>query len=305
MTGRPKAAVTGATSFLGSATVDALHRAGYQVQAIVRPGTLHADRLPEDDEHIWYVPLKMEQYALTEKYAGYGDVWFHFAWDATSPEGRADEEKQAENLRHSLELLHGAIALGVKRFIFAGSQAEYGVHNGVITEETDCMPLSEYGKAKLAFGKAAARICQNAGVEFVHLRIFSVYGSGETPENLLSSCVRAFSSGGEMRLSQATQTWNYLHIEDFRRLMVCMATAEHATGIYNIGSLDTRPLKSFIQELQTICGGGSCLYGAPKNRPEGDVQLNPDMEKTMTAFDWRPEVSFEAGIRRMMERNNQ
>jgi UDP-glucose 4-epimerase len=283
--------------------VAALVEAGYDVQAVVRPGTCHIDRLPEDDEHIWYVPLKMEQYDLAKRYIGRAEVWFHFAWDATTPQGRADEDKQAENVRHSLELLNAAAELGAKRFVFAGSQAEYGVHQSSITEETPCMPLSEYGKAKLAFGTAAARICQRQGIEFTYLRIFSVYGPEETEQNLVSSCIRTFLTGEDMPLSAATQTWNYLHIKDFASLMALIARAEHGAGIYNVAGTDTRALKAFIEEIHTLCGGGRCLYGAPADRPEGAVSLNPDIGKAMDTFSWQPAVSFEQGILEMVEKN--
>lgn len=300
---RKRAVVTGATSFLGSATVNALLAQDYDVTAVVRPGSLNLERLPEDDDRLWYVPLKLKDYDKLEKYVPQGDVLFHFAWDGTTPESRNDPEIQAENVRHAYEALAAAAHMGVKRFVFAGSQAEYGVHTGPMDEETPLVPRSEYGKAKLAFGQAGLRFAGERGFDFTHLRVFSVYGAGEGTSTLVSGCIRTFLEDGDMRLSAATQTWNYLNIHDFAGLMERVAEAEKgkAHGVYNVGSLDTRVLRAFIEEMHTLCGGrGRCLYGEPADRPEGDVQLAPVITKAMETFRWKPTVPFQEGVEEMI-----
>ena len=90
----------------------------------------------------------------------------------------------------------------------AHSQAEYGVHREVMTEDAPCAPVSEYGKAKLEFGKRAEELCRKSGMEYVHCRIFSVYGPGDHPWSLVNSCIRTFEEGGCMKLGECTQKWN-------------------------------------------------------------------------------------------------
>lgn len=297
-----RAVVTGATSFLGSATAIALMEAGWRVLSVVRPGSTNLDRLP-DDERMDFLPLKLCDMPQADKYVGRSDVWFHFAWDATSPAQRSDPEAQRENVLHALEALVAAANTGARRFVFAGSQAEYGIHSGSITEETPCEPVSEYGKAKLAFEELAAPLAEKAGIELVRLRIFSVYGKGDHPGSLVSSCVSALSAGQDMRVGDGMQTWNYLNIRDFSALMLLLADAERAEGLYNVGGADTRQLKSFIEEIHALCGGrGRVLYGESPARPEGRVQLDPDISRAGAAFGWRPQVSFADGVREMLAR---
>ena len=297
-----RAVVTGATSFLGSATAIALMEAGHSVLSAARPGSANLDRLPDDDR-MDFLPLRLCDMAKAEKYVGRADIWYHFAWDATSPARRNDPDAQAENVRHALEALIAAANTGAKRFVFPGSQAEYGVHEGVITEETPCAPVSEYGRAKLAFEELAAPLAEKAGVELVRLRIFSVYGRGDHAGSLISSCVDTLGAGGDMRVGDAMQTWNYLNIRDFAALMLRVLEAERAEGLYNVGGTDTRRLKDFIEEVHALCGGrGRVLYGEAPARPEGRVQLDPDISRAEAAFGWTPEVSFADGIREMLEK---
>lgn len=291
--------VTGATSCLGSATATALMEAGHRVLSVARPGSKNVDRLPDDDR-MDFLPLKLCDMADAEKHVGRSDVWFHFAWDATSPERRSDPAAQQENVRHSLEALVAAANTGAKRFVFAGSQAEYGVCAGPITEDTPCAPVSEYGKAKLAFEQAAAPLSKKAGVELVCLRIFSVYGPGDHAGTLVSSCVDAFCRGKEMRVGDGEQMWNYLYIDDFAELACRIAAAETAAGVYNVGGASSRPLRAYIEEMQRVCGGGRIVWGAPMERPEGRVQLEPDISRVSAAFGWTPRTSFPDGVRRIL-----
>ena len=297
--GQKRAIVTGATGMLGAATVRALLEDGYAVAALVRPGSKRRDRLP-DNPNLTVIEADLTDIARAEPPPS--EVWFHFAWDATLPDRRDDEAAQQRNVDDAPAALEKAAACACRRFVFAGSQAEYGIHRERVTERTPCDPVSAYGKAKLAFGAAGAEKAKALSMEFVHLRIFSVYGEEDRADSLVRGCVRTFLAGEDMRLGPATQTWNYLYAEDFAALMVRVANAQKAAGIYNVGGSDTRPLREFIEEIHALCGGnGRCLYGERPPRPEGEVRLDPDIMKVCAAFGWKPEVTFREGINRMIE----
>ena len=104
-------------------------------------------------------------------------------------------------------------------------------------------------------------------------------------------------------LSDCTQIWNYLNIHDFTDLILRILDTDNssADGIFNAASLDTRPLKDFVEELHVLCGKkGRPVYGDPISRPEGPVQLIPDLTKTMQTFSWIPKISFVDGISEML-----
>lgn len=79
-------------------------------------------------------------------------------------------------------------------------------------ETRECHPVSEYGKAKIAFGRNATekvRQWNQAGVcrmEYVHTRIFSVYG--RRPSVVIGEYLRGhFLQGEEMEFGACTQLW--------------------------------------------------------------------------------------------------
>lgn len=194
-----KIVVTGATSFLGAAFVNHLLQLNHSVYAIIRPNSVHRKALPEKKENLQVVEMelgKMNELPLVIKEEC--DYFVHFGWDGSGSKNRMQQGIQQKNAADSLKALEGAERLGCQRFLFAGSQAEYGQCQGAIREEQICRPVSEYGKAKLNFYHSAKEVCrqrQKTGesqMEYIHARIFSVYGSGDHPWSLVSSCLDTF-----------------------------------------------------------------------------------------------------------------
>ena len=159
-----------------------------------------------------------------------------------------------------------------------------------------CRPVSEYGKAKVDFAHQAESLCSSLGMEYIHARIFSVYGPGDHPWSLVQSCLRTWSQGGEMRLGECTQWWNFLYIEDAAEaLTALLGTVD--PGYYNVAGRDTRRLREFVEEMYDLCGArGSYSYGERPQNAEGPADLLPDITKICAETGWEPETPFAEGI---------
>lgn len=296
--------VTGATSFIGSHTVKRLLEQGHQVCAVVRPKSSNADKLVKHDNLslIWQ-DLSGLKRLEDDRECRDADIFLHFGWDGIGSAGRNDPQVQKQNLAHSIQAVKTAQALGCGRFLFSGSQAEYGIHRDVMTENCSCSPVSEYGKAKLEFGRQAMAGLEGSGMDFIHTRIFSVYGPGDHPWSLVNTALSTFLSGGHMELGECTQKWNFLYIEDMAEAVISLALglAPNQSGVYNIAGNDTRVLREFVEEMYDLCGKrGSFSYGVRPPNAEGPASLIPDIKKIEEATGWKPAVTFADGIRSML-----
>lgn len=303
--------VTGATSFIGAVTVRQLLAAGHQVYGVVRPGSANlahlTGQIPEREKgRLQVISLDLNRISQIgscmgeQKSAGQpvhqADAWLHIGWDGAGSDNRTKRDVQQDNVRCSLEAVKAAAALGCRRFLFTGSQAEYGVYHQPIHEELPCHPVSEYGIAKVDFYRQAAPLCRELGMDYIHARIFSVYGPGDHPWSLVQSCLRTWQAGGQMELGECTQQWNFLYIEDTVSALLHLLT-EGQAGVYNIAGEDTRPLRSFIEEMYEICGRkGSFRYGVRPQNAEGPADLMPDIGKILGETGWRPKTTFSEGI---------
>ena len=150
-------------------------------------------------------------------------------------------------------------------------------------------------------------LCKSLGIRYIHGRIFSVYGPGDHPWTLVETCLDACMNGMEIRLGACTQLWNFLYMDDLARALADLADlpedvlASLDNPVFNLAGEETKPLKSFVEEINSLCGGrGTLVYGARIENAEGLVHLNPSIEKLKTVTGWRQETDFRQGIQKLM-----
>lgn len=300
--------VTGATSFIGRAVVEELLEKRHQVFAAVRPDSAGRGELEamqrETGGQLTVLPVDLSACGTLDRHPaleGRADLWLHLGWEGSGSANRTNPEIQARNIGYALEALGAAARLGCTRFLFSGSQAEYGIADGLMREDSPCHPVSEYGKDKLEVCRRVGERAAELGITYLHARIFSVYGPGDHPWSLVSSCVDTFLKGGHMEFGACTQLWNYLYIKDAVRAITGLLLAKSPSGVYNVAGNDTRPLREFIGEIHRLCGGrGTFEYGKRPPNAEGVVSLKPDTGKLYRTANFQPRISFEEGIREMI-----
>ena len=149
-----KIVVTGATSFVGLGAVRELLHRGHQVYAVLREHSTKADLLRENGKFPQGLTILEEDLGnlskLPERIPGGCDVFLHMGWRGAGSDSRKNEAVQEESVQDALNAVRVAKDLGCRRFLFTGSQAEYGVKSELTDEETVCEPTSPYGRAKLA-----------------------------------------------------------------------------------------------------------------------------------------------------------
>jgi putative NAD-dependent epimerase/dehydratase len=319
-----KILLSGITSFIGAALSKELLLSGHEVYGLVRADSKNMDRLSAHD-NLYLIQRDMKSVEdMNPKALPKFDVCIHLAWDGIGIAGRMNEEIQKDNIEVTIKFIKKCKELGVKRFIFAGSQAEYGQslekHIGkkcdeLVAEE----PVSMYGKAKLQIAKRAARLCEELGMEYIHLRIFSVYGSSDHETSLVSSCIRYFRSKKKeaLRLGECEQKWNYMYISDcvkavkelvqvrelsertekFYKDKVFLAEELYRKNVINVASEDTRILKEFALEIADIYGQRENIEFVRKTPgAEGTPYLDPDISKLEALCGFKPDISFKEGV---------
>lgn len=192
--------------------------------------------------------------ALADDAAPLIDAWIHFAWDGVGSAGRSDTNIQIENIQNAKKAYLYAKLLGARKFLFAGSQAEYGRGNHRVP-----LPVSPYGKAKLSFGRWAteqsllSEIYDDAPMQFIHMRIYSVYGSGDHETSLVNTVLRAALRHEAIILGPCEQRWNYLEVHDLARaIRILLSSEDTRTGIYDIAGSDSRMLKKYVIAMNAI-----------------------------------------------------
>ena len=304
--------ITGATGFIGRNTAKRFLEQGADVFVLVRQQSKQKDLLPVH-ENLHIVDGALEDIMEAAETIGYADAFLHFAWGGVNREEIDSPIVQQKNIDWSLECVKAAGKLGCKVFMDAGSRVEYGIkEDGVMSEHMSCDPVNAYGKAKLEFYRQAKPLCKEQNMTYYHLRFFSVYGAGDHPWSIISTLVRDLPQGKTVSLSACMHRWNFMDIEDASRAIAELCrhsdcVAQGHSEIVNIASEDTRRLREFVEEIHRLCEKkGQLEYGTFVQAKEGALSIcqTVDVLKRLTENTWKEQVTFEEGIKRMLQIND-
>lgn len=295
------AVVTGATSFIGIKLISKLLQNGYQVHAIIRQDSLNRTKLPVNPD-LNVIECDMTNFNdLSNKINTSCNSFFHLAWDGTLTTARYDCEVQENNIRYSMEAVKIAASLGCNTFISAGSQAEYGLHREIITEKTECNPITAYGKAKHKFFNEAYEFCVKTNIRFIEPRFFSIYGPGDHEKAMIISTIRKMLKNEDCPFTEATQFWDFLYIDDATDAILKLIETDSTNGVFNLANGTSRTLRKYIEEMHSICNSQSrLLFGQVPYTAAGKVNLWADVSKLNNDTGWTPKTSFKTGIMKVI-----
>lgn len=294
--------ITGASSFIGVELCRYLANNGHQVIAMSRKENEQLNAIAKNENlQVFYADM---QNLMDKAKDVKADVFFHLAWAGALLGQRDNQELQEGNIRFSLECVELSKRMGCQLYVDAGSQAEYGIVLGVLTEDTPCNPVSAYGKAKLKMYHETRELTQKLGLKYIHLRILSVYGENDHPNTLIMSSLRKLKNNEPIEMRSGGQKWNYVYVKDATRQIVELALyarrdEDFRREVYNIASEDTRNLSEFVEVMKRICNSESELRFGGYD-VEKDVNLNPDVKKTKEIVKPLTRISFEEVIGKMI-----
>ena len=290
--------ITGATSMIGVALINECVKNNVSVLAICRPDSNRMNRLPDSDL-IKVTFANISELGTMSCDDGEYDVFYHLAWSNTNKITRDDPVLQERNIQYTLDAVELAHKLGCKKFVGAGSQAEYGCVNKVITEETECKPQMAYGMAKLSAKMLSQRLCEKKRMSFVWPRIFSVYGTNDNKDTLIDYALNTFEQNEVASFSSATNIWNYLFESDAGRALYLLGTNDVPNGVYNVASDESRVLKEYI--LALVSEYGTDVRFSFAQKCNNALNLNVDISKLINHTGFKPTVSFREGIRKVIK----
>ncbi|MFH5187559.1 NAD-dependent epimerase/dehydratase family protein [Paenibacillus sp. TAB 01] len=286
------AVLTGGTGFLGFGLLKTLLNNGVFVYVLVRSNSKRRERLNHIDG-IKIIEVDMEEEFDLSEYVNSADVFYHLAWEGT----RNDLQGQMKNINIAVNAMKAAYQIGIKQFLVTGSQAEYGIVNHEINEDTLTAPNTAYGSCKLACYYILSSLASQLNIPFTWVRVFSVYGEGDNPNTLISYLFKSFKENKIPELTSGNQIWDYLYIDDAADALYLLGD-KGKTGLFNLASGDSRPLKEYIVEARNLISPSSTL----KFNVETDVnvvQLKVDVKKIQLELGWKPEINFLNGIWKM------
>jgi UDP-glucose 4-epimerase len=293
--------VTGGAGFIGSHLVDALLEEGHDVRVL---DDLSAGRRENvADRATLTVGSVADADAVADAIDGV-EVVFHLAALGAVPRSVADPlATDRVNTHGTLTVLTAARDAGARRVVFSSSSSVYGGATVIPTPETvPTRPRSPYGVSKLA-GEWYCRVfAELFPLQTVALRFFNVFGPRQRPDSTYAAVVPLFASAllaGDRPtiFGDGLQSRDFTYVSDVVAAVVAAASAPATVSgdVFNVAPGDTHTLLELLAAIGRACGVEPDPEFAEARA--GDIhQSCADASKAMSALEWAPRVSLDAGI---------
>lgn len=306
-----KVIISGATGVIGMALINKCIEENRKMLLILRPASGRNEQI-EDHPLIDKVYANLSDYDELAKNMLNDDcdVFYHFAWDKTFGAGRNDKTAQEKNVEYTLSAVRLAKALGCHTFIGAGSQAEYGRVDGVLTEATPLNPENEYGRCKALAAERSRALCKELGMKHIWTRVLSVYGPFDGQQTMISFAIKKLLNGEDVPLTKGEQIWDYIYASDAANAFYLLGDKGQDTKTYLIASGESQKLHEYMEILYNeVCNivkekslkdvnPGRLDIGAIPYSDKQVMRLEADISPLIGDTGFEPRVTFEEGIRR-------
>ena len=289
--------ITGASGFVGAATLRAALDAGHEVAAPVRLGS-PARRLTPFQGRYLHLPLDLlETAGVAAAMAAFRpDAVLHLAWSGVENSARFERRQVSDNIETACALTEAAAACGARAFIGVGSQGEYGAAQAM-TEDALPRPTSLYGAAKVATFFLTRQLAEQAGLRHAWLRLFSTYGPEDNDGWLIPMLIAEMLAGRRPRTTLGTQKWDWLHVDDVARAMIAVAETPTAEGLFNLGSGQPVSVRWAVERIRDLAAPGMELkFGEIPFRPDQVMHMQADISRLTAATGWKPAIPIAEGL---------
>lgn len=301
MSSARRAVVTGGAGFIGSHLVDALLARGADVTVVDNFATGRAENVAHVSGRIVVERCDVNE---TERLSGIfeGAEWvFHLG-------GLADIVPSIErptayfraNVDGTQSVMEAARAAGVRRVVYAASSSCYGIPDSYPTPESaEIRPQYPYALTKYLGELVALHWSQVYRIPTLSLRLFNVFGVRSRTSGAYGSVFGVFLAqklAGKpfTVVGDGTQSRDFTYVTDVASAFVAAAESEASGKAINIGSGQPQTVNRLVELL------GGEVESVPKRPGEPD-STHADTRLAGELLHWRPRVSFEQGVGRVLD----
>lgn len=291
-----RALVTGGLGFIGSHVVSALG-AGTTVRVLdtrAPPKGLEAESIRGS---------VLDAKALAKATKGCDEV-YHLAGVVGVSLSESDPIQTLDvNAIGTKMVLEACRSNGVGRFILSSSSEVYGEPVTLPIREADpSRPVTTYGVSKLTAEHYVQSYGKMHGIDYAILRLFNVYGPGQSDAFVIPRFVKAALKGEDLVVhGDGEQVRAFCHVGDAASAMLA-AMKKNGNTVYNIGN-DGEPvsMRDLAEKVIAVTKSKSKVrfqsFGdTDRKRSSEIIRRVPSIAKAMEALSYRPRINLEEGI---------
>ena len=206
------------------------------------------------------------------------------------------------NVTGTLNILELCRRHGIAKFVLASSSSLYGGSGALPYQESQDTdhPLSPYAASK----KAAEALCYAYhhlhAIDVTVFRYFTVYGPAGRPDMLPFRLVQWISEGRPVLVyGDGSQSRDFTYVDDIARGTIA-GLKPLGYEVINLGSDRPIVVNDFIRLVERLVEREAVIQHQPHHPADVDATW-ADIGKAERLLGWRPEMSFEQGVSRLVD----
>ena len=295
MQSKGKVLVTGGTGFIGTELVEQLHVRGYEVTILDRKDK------PIGLDHVKYIQGDLSNPARCVMACGNQDYVIHLAAKARIPESFINPDEYFDsNVVGTRNILTAASAVGVRKFVYAGSSSVYGNNTAPNKPNHKPDPLNYYAMSKL-FGE---HLCKQYKIMFDLnyniLRFFTVYSENQPTSLLFGKFAQMVKDGQPVTIhGDGEFKRDYIHVSDVAKACIASMESKVKNDTFNVGTGNSISVNGVVDILKKYAPD---LEAINVDKPRGYApETLADISKTKNLLHWSPEIKIVPGLNAMFE----
>jgi len=191
---------------------------------------------------------------------------------------------------------------GIKKYIHISTDEVFGsVDKGSFTENSPFEPNSPYAAAKAGGDLLCRAYFKTYNTPVIVTHSCNFYGTYHYPEKLIPLFITNLLEGKKVPLyGEGNQTREWIHTSDHCRAIDAIIHKGVVGEIYNIGSGVEKTNYEVTKLILNELGYDEKMIEYVKDRPGHDVRYAIDHTKITAELGWKPEKSFEEGLKEII-----
>ena len=298
-----KILVTGGAGFIGSHLVERLIRENYQVVVLDNLSTGRLENLKDlhGNSNLSFFKVDISNLYDIIGYFKNIDWVFHVAALADIVPSIIEPYKyHKSNVEGTIAVLEASRLTGISKFIYVASSSCYGIPEVYpTTESAKIAPQYPYAFTKYIAEQYCFFWSKVYKLPVISLRFFNVYGPRSRTSGTYGAVFGVFLAQKLAGLpftvvGDGNQKRDFVYVSDVVEAFVKVAASCVKNEIFNVGSGKPQSINKLVSLLQ-----GEKVH-IPKRPGEPDCTC-ADISKIKDILGWQPKVSFEEGIKKMLE----
>ena len=299
-----KSVITGGAGFIGSNLTDHLVKIGHKVIVLDNFISGKKSNLSHHKKKdLKIIKIDISKFNNLDKYFKGADYVFHLAALAQIiPSIKNPKKYFKNNVIGTIKVVEAAKRAKVKKFIYAASSSCYGAPKKFPTSESDKIELSNpYAVTKFIGEEIIMKYASMFKMPNISFRFFNVYGPRLDISGQYSAVMGNFLNQKKNNkpltiVGDGKQTRDFIHVDDLANAFIKIIRSKCVNKIYNLGS----GKRTSINTIANMFNGKKKFIpirpGEPKNSLANISKLKKDIN-------WKPAVSLEEGIERLLKFN--